>query len=79
MPTFIAAANPYPSTQPYHLRRLDYLNTLQWDEEIEYLCVSVNDVEVEYNLFNPGIVTLLNQPSIGDKVTLEVLDITTLD
>lgn len=69
--SYIAAANPYPSTEPYHLRRKNYLNALTWDEDTEYLCVKVNGQEVEFN-FHPGIVTLLNQASFGDEVTLSI-------
>lgn len=73
--TFIASANPYPSSQPYHLRRLDYLTVLQWDDETHYLDVRVNDVEVEYNNYNPSVITLLNQPEIGDTVSLTVEEV----
>ena len=60
----------------YELRRLNYLNSLRWNEELEFLNVTVNGVEVEYNL-NAGnsIVSLLRQPAIGDKVNLKIENI----
>lgn len=76
--TFIAAGDNQPSSQPYHLRRLDYLTILQWNDETQYLDVRVNDVEVEYNNYNPSVITLLKQPNIGDVVHLSVEEIVTL-
>ena len=73
--SFIASANPYPSSQPYHLRRLDYLTILEWDDETHYLNVKVNDVEVEFNHYNPSIIARLNQPEIGDKIILSIEEI----
>ena len=76
--TYIAA--PVTGSQPYHLRRLDYLNHLRWDEEFCYLNVMVDGVEQEFDFYSGGsIIHLLNQPSIGAKVELIVEDITFLD
>lgn len=75
---YIAA--PVTGRAPYHLRRLNYLNTLKWDEETEYLAVYVNGVEVPFDFWADGsIIHLINQPDIGDKVELVVEDITFLD
>ena len=73
-------ANADISETKYHLRRCNYINTLTWDEETEYLAVYVNRKEVEFDLWSDGsIVHLTKQPQIGDKVELVVQDITFLD
>ena len=72
--TFIAAGTNQPSSEPYHLRRKNYLNHLQWDEETEYLAVYINGVEVEFDIY-PGIVTLINQATVGDEVKLCIEEI----
>lgn len=78
MKSYIVAADI--GSTPYHLRRLNYLNTLTWDDETEYLNVMVNGVEVEFDLWSDGsIVHLLNQPNIGDKVELKVEQIIFID
>ena len=64
----------------YHLRRLNYFNTLTWDDETEYLAVYVNRREAEFNIRNGGsLVELVNQPQIGDKVEIVVENIAFLD
>ena len=66
--------------QPYHLRRLAYLNPLRWDEEFCYLNVLVDGVEQVFDFYSGGsIIHLLNQPPIGAKVELIVEDITFLE
>ena len=68
------------SQTKYHLRRLNYLNTLTWDEELEYLAVYVNRREVEFNIWNDGsLIQLVKQPQIGDKVEIVVEDIIFLE
>ena len=69
--TFIASGTNYPSYQPYHLRRLNYLTYLQWNPETRHLVVRVNDVEVGFN-YDRQMVTLDEQPNVGDVVTLSV-------
>ena len=44
MKTYIASAET--GRTPYHLRRLNYLNNLVWDDETEFLNVRVNGQEV---------------------------------
>ena len=79
MTTSYIAARDIGST-PYHLRRLNYLNHLTWDEEEQYLAVYVNDREVEFNIRNNGtLVELIHQPQINDKIEIVVEDITFLD
>lgn len=65
---------------PYHLRRLNYLNTLKWDDETEFLNVRVNNTEVQFDFWNEGtVIHLINQPQVGDTITLTVEPITFLD
>ena len=64
----------------YHLRRLNYLNNLKWDEETEYLAVYVNGQEVEFDLWSNGsIIHLINQPDVGARIDMIVEDIVFLD
>ena len=80
MTTYIASGSTPGNPQPYHLRRLDYLNSMTWDDETHYLNVMVNDEEVEFDFYSNGsIVHLINQPDIGDKVELKVEEIPILD
>jgi len=78
MARYIAA--PVTGKHPYHLRRLNYLNNLKWDEETQYLAVYVNDVEVQFDFWSDGsIIHLIEQPKIGDKIDLIVEEIEFLD
>ena len=73
MITYFASGSIAGDKQPYYLRRLDYLNSLQWDDETEYLAVYVNGVEVEFDFYSNGsIIHLIHQPAIGDKIELIV-------
>ena len=64
---------------PYHLRRLLYLNHLKWDDETEFLNVRVNGIEMPFDIENGGsVVRLIDQPQVGDTVTLTVEPITFL-
>ena len=78
MKTYIAAADT--GSTPYHLRRLNYLNNLKWDDEIEFLNVRVNGVEVQFDFWSDGsIIHLIDQPNIGDTITLTIEPIIFLD
>ena len=64
---------------PYHLRRLNYLQPLKWDDETEYLNVEVDGVEVQFDFWSEGsIIHLIDQPKIGARVELKVEPITFL-
>ena len=79
MITYYAAAD-LGGTELYDQRRLNYLNYLKWDDEEEFLNVRVNNIEVEFDFWSDGsIVHLINQPAIGDTITLTVEEITFLD
>ena len=65
---------------PYHLRRLNYIQPLKWDDDTEYLNVEVDGVEVQFDFWSEGsIVHLFNQPPIGARVELKVEPITFLE
>ena len=56
---------------PYHLRP-KHIQPLKWDDEIEYLNVEVDGVEVEFDFWSEGsIVHLIDQPKIGARVELK--------
>ena len=80
MITYTAPGSIAGDTQPYNLRRRDYLNHLNYDNETHYLNVEVNGTEVEFDFYSGGsIVHLINQPAIGDKIELKVEEIVFLD
>ena len=79
MTTSYIAARDIGQTK-YHLRRLNYLNNLIWDEDEEFLAVYVNGQEVQFDFWNDGsIIHLIDQPKIGDEVLLKVEPITFLE
>lgn len=78
--TYIAPGSIAGDSQPYHLRRRDYLNPLKWNVETHYLNVMVDGVEQEFDFQSGGsIVHLINQPTIGSVVKLMVEEIVFLE
>ena len=78
--SYTAVNEGIPYTMPYRERRRNYINTLKWDDETEYLAVYVNDVEVQFDFHSDGsLIYLTDQPKINDKIDIKVEPITFLE